>query len=360
MKTHLGIYPIPYPNIHNINFSSNRDLLKYLSEIVDGVVGLRPRVRKNSRNEFEYYEYDRGIYVVDVNCVRGVVKYGRRGEEDLLVSNFWALLLGLLRDVNVSDIVDTAGGTRDLRTIGDVNVGSAYLVYGTSTVPETFTDSALKAYSGSISTSISISYLSDRTRVILSGVLPATAYELGIYQSLYTAAASVYTAMLARMVGSWVAGQSVSYCVDFLSPWVKQVGDLMFGIFRNADVYTQRIDGTTITLRTSTGVNAGTSYVVISSTRVSWSPSLYYIPDGVSITTYYTDILGTRVLRVSVFHGLIAPSVDTSVNTIGLYQPVYDSGGAIHTVCWLVLSLTSPITLYAGRNNLIIIRVLAM
>jgi hypothetical protein len=357
------MYPTPYhspKNNSNIKFSSNRDVLKYLSEIANEVTGIKPRVRKNSRNEFEHYEYDKGIYLVDVSCVRGLVKYGRRGEEDLLVSNFWALLLGMLRDVNAGDVVDIGGFVHTLRSSFNVNVSAAYLVYGASTAPETFTDIALRAYSGSISTSISISYLGDRTRVTLSGTLPATAYELGIYQSLYDSAGSSRLIMLARLVGSWSGGRVVNYGIDFLSPWVKQVGDLIFGTLRDADVSTQRIDGTTITIRAGGEVNAGSSYMVISSKSVSWSPSLYYVPDAVSITNYYIDMLGTRFLRVSIFHGLTAPSADTSVNTIGLYQPVFDNTGTTHTVCHLVLPLSSPITLYAGRNNLIILRVVAI
>jgi hypothetical protein len=341
-------------------FASNRRALAFLSEIVEDIAHLKPRVRMNNRLEYEPYEYDRGIYLVDVANIRGLVEAGRRVEEDLLVSNFWGLLLGLLRNIAVSDAVDVTGSTLPLYTGGDVNYGAAYLVYGRSTAPETFTDNALKSYSGSISTSIAISYMSDRTRVVLSGVVPATAYELGVYQALFYSSTSYATFMLARKVGSWSANQAVSYYIDFFSPWVKQVGDLIYGILRNADVGTQRIDGTTITLRTSAEVNAGSVYLVISPTPVSWSPSLYSIPDAVTPSNYYTDILGSRYIRATIIHGLIAPSSDTQINTLGLYQPVYDSAGAIHTVCWLVLPLASPITLYAGRNNLIVLRILAM
>jgi hypothetical protein len=317
-------------------------------------------MKMNRRFEYEPYEYDKGIYLLDVSSIKGLVEVGRRAEEDLLVSNFWAVLIGLLRNVNPSDCVEIGGGSYSLRASGRVNAGGAYLVYGRSTAPATFTDNALKSYVGSISTSISIAYLSDRTRVTLSGAVPATAYELGVYQSLYEAGGSGRTIMLARMVGSWSAGQAVSYRIDFFSPWVKQVGDLIYGILMDTNVVTQRIDGTTINLRTSVEVNAGSSYLVISPTKVSWDPSLYYVPGAVTPTNYYADILGTRYIRATIIHALIAPSSDMQVNTLGLYQSVYDTTGATHPVCWLVLPLASPITLYAGRNNLIVLRILAM
>lgn len=346
--------------MRNTRFSSNRQALAFLSEIAEDIVYLKPRMRMNNRLEYEPYEYDRGIYLVDVANIKGLVEAGRRTEEDLLVSSFWALLIGLLRDANPGDVVGIGGGSYTLRATGDVNYGSAYLVYGTGTASEAFTDNALKSYSGSITTSITMAYLSDRTRVTLSGIVPATAYELGIYQTLYDTGGGANTTMLARKIGSWSANQAVSYYIDFFSPWVKQVGDLIYGILRNADVNTQRIDGTTITIRTSAEVNPGSAYLVISPTPVSWSPSLYGVPDAVTPSNYYTDILTSRYIRATIIHGLIAPSSDTQINTLGLYQSVYDSTGATHTVCWLVLPLSSPITLYAARNNLIVLRILAM
>jgi hypothetical protein len=341
-------------------FTSNRQALAFISEIVEDIAYLKPRIRMNRLFEHEPYEYDKGIYLIDVSSVKGFVEVDRRAEEDLLVSNFWALLLGLLRNVNPGDCVSVGGGAFTLRAATNVNAGAAYLVYGTSTVPETFTDNALRSYSGSISTSIGISYMSDRTRVVLSGVVPATAYELGIYQSLHDTGGGTPLTMLARRVGSWSAYQAVSYYIDFFSPWVKQVGDLIYGILRNADVVTQRIDGTTITLRTSGDMNADTVYLVISPTKVTWGPGLYSVPGAVIPTNYYTDILGSRYIRATIIHALIAPSSDMQVNTLGLYQSVFDSTGATHTACWMVLPLASPITLYAGRNNLIVLRILAM
>jgi hypothetical protein len=341
-------------------FASNRRALAFLSEIVEDIAHLKPRIKMNRRFEYEPYEHDRGVYLVDVTGIKGLVEADRRAEEDLLVSNYWALLLGLLRYVNPGDVVDTGGTVYSIRATGDVNHGVAYLVYGTSTAPETFTDNALKSYSGSISTSIAISYMSDRTRVALSGVVPAVAYELGVYQYLYDTGGSFRLIMLARKVGSWSANQAVSYYIDFFSPWVKQVGDLIYGILRNVDVSTQRIDGTTITLRTSAAVNSSSIYLVISPTPVSWSPSLYSVPGAVTPSNYYTDILGSRYIRATIIHALMAPSSNMEVNTLGLYQPVYDSAGATHTVCWLVLPLASPITLYAGRNNLIVLRIIAL
>ena len=241
-----------------------------------------------------------------------------------------------------------------------MNAGAAYLTYGTSTLTETFTDNALRSYVGSITTTITVAVLSDRSRVSLSGVLPATAYELGIYQSLYDISGPTQITMLARTVGSWAGGRAVIYDIDFLNPWVMNAAYLLYGIFRNANEAMVKLDGSGTIARTAGDVNAGSAYLVISPTRVTWSPGLYNVPDAASITTHYTDALGTRSIRYTALIGTVVPGTDIVVNTIGLYQPLYDSAGGTFTACHMVLPLASPITLYAGRNNLIVLRILAM
>jgi len=318
---------------------------------------LKPRAHRfNKRYEYAPYEYDRNIHIIDMSGIRGSVN----SREDLLVSNFWALFLGLLRDVNSGDVVRTDGVAYTIVSAGDVNAGAAYLTYGTSTLTETFTDNALRSYVGSISTTITVAVLSDRSRVSLSGVLPATAYELGIYQSLYDVGGIARTIMLARTVGSWAGGSAVIYDIDFLNPWVMNAAYLMYGIFRNTNEAMVRLDGSGTLARTAGDVNAGSAYLVISPTSVTWSPGLYNVPDAASITTHYADVLGTRSIRYTALIGTVVPGTDTVVNTIGLYQPLYDSAGGTFTACLLVLPLASPITLYAGRNNLIVLRILAM
>jgi hypothetical protein len=351
------MYPTPLASKPYGLFDSRRKTLTYIEELSRELLGLKPRLDnyKNRKSEYRIYEYDKGIYIVDVKDIKGYVA----GEEDLLNTNWWALLLGLLRVVAPSDAITTGGSSSNIYTTGTSNQGAAYLVYGTSTTPEGFIDYALKSYSGSISTSFSIGYLSDRTRVTLSGVVPATAYELGIYQVLYTAVSSWTTFILARRTGSWSANQAVSYYIDFFSPWVRGIGDYMYGILRKADVTMARVDGTSFTARTSGTSNAGSTYLVASSDLVNWDPTLVAISNAFSLSNYYADILNTRYIRATMIHGLYSPANDIQVNTIGLYFPVYDINGATQTVCILVQPLSSPITFYASRNNLVVLRIVA-
>jgi len=318
---------------------------------------LKPRTHRfNKKHEYTPYEYDKNIHIIDVSSIKG----SANNREDLLVSNFWALFLGLLRDVAPGDVVDTGGGAYGLRSNGDVNFGAAYLTYGTSTIAETFTDYILRSYVGSIATTIAVTVLSDRVRISLSGILPATAYELGIYQSLYDTAGGARTTMLARTVGSWADGGAIIYDIDFLNPWVVNAAYLMYGILRNVNEAMLKLDGSSVIARTSGDVNAASSYLVVSPSSVTWSPGLYNVPDAASMTTYYIDMLGMRSIRYTALMGTAVPGTDMVVNTIGLYQPMFDSAGVTFTACHLVLPLASPITLYAGRNNIIVLRLLAM
>jgi len=358
MRPRLGIYPTKLGSRPYGLFESRRRTLAFIRELSWDLLDIEARLDnyRNKRNEYRVYEYDKGIYIVDVKGVKGYIAW----EDDLLVSNWWALFLGILRDVNPCDVVNTGGYAPCLRSSGDVNNAAAYISYGTGTTPEGFTDNTLKSRSGSISTSITIGYMSDRTRITLSGTLTSAASELGIEQSLFKTDGYADTFLLGRRTGSWSANQAVAWYIDFLSPWVRQVGNHMYGILMNADVATTRIDGVSFTARTSGDSQSGSAYLVASGSSVTWSPSLYNIPNAFSPSNYIVDILGTRYIRATFFHGLYSPANDIQVNTIGLYFPTFDTNGNTQTVCMMVQPLSSPVTLYAGRNNLIVLRIVAM
>jgi hypothetical protein len=330
------------------------------AETIVEVFNAKPKPKFNKRGELIPYEFDRGIYLLDVKGIKGSVKSLSESDEDILVSNFWALLLGLLRSYNSSDVVSTTGISYALRISGDVTYGTAYLTYGIGTDPEYFTQIALANYKGSISTTISISYMSDRNRISLGGTLPDIAYELGIYQSLYDTSAVARITMLARRTGSWNKGDAVVWNIDFLQPWVRAVADMLYGIFLNANVTMVDVTGASFTARTSAQISASSVWLVASPNTVTWSPSLTSIPNKVDLSTFYFDYLDSRVARVTFLLGTFTPPTDTQYNTIGLYQNVYDSGGGTHTCCMMVIPLSAPITFYSNRNNLVILRIIVM
>jgi hypothetical protein len=331
---------------------------KYVSkELLRDITTIKPRInRYNKRFEYEAYEYDRGIYIVDV----GGVKPRNNGDKDLLLSNFWALLIGILRDVNAGDVVDTGGTSYTIRSSGDVNAGMAYLAYGSGVDPSYFTQYSLQSRKGFLASSVDIAYLSDRTRISISGILPEDAYEIGIEQALYDTGIFIKTTLLARTTGSFSRGKAVVYNIDFLYPWVRQIGDLLFGTMIEKNVIMIDVNGVVFLSRTGADPNAGSVYLALSSSSVSWSPSLYNIPSPLTPSSFYYDNFGSRSLRMTYVHGMMSPSTDIAVNTIALYQPIFRSDGSTTTSCHLVIPLSSPATFYGNKNNLIVLRIITM
>jgi hypothetical protein len=330
------------------------------AETIVEVFNTKPKLKFNKRGELIPYEFDRGLYLLDVKGIRGSVKGLSEGDEDLLVSNFWALLLGTLRDLNPSDVVDVGGTAYILRTQTDVSAGSAYLGFGVGTDPEYFTQYNLVSYKASITTTISRAYMSDRNRVSLSGTLTGDAYELAIFQSLYDSGGTARTVMLGRRTGTWYSGQAVVWNIDFLQPWVRSVADVLYGIFLNANVTMVDVTGASFTARTSGDFQPASVWLVASPNVVTWSPDLTSIPNKVDLTTYYADFLGSRVARMTYLTGTFTPLADTQYNTIGLYQGIFDTAGTTHYCCMMVIPLSAPITFYSNRNNLAILRIIVM
>jgi hypothetical protein len=331
---------------------------KYISkELLRDITTIKPRInRYNKKFEYEAYEYDKGVYIVDV----GGVKPRSDGDKDLLLSNFWALLIGILRDANVGDVVDIGGGSYTLRSAVDVNTGMAYLVYGSGVDPSYFTQYNLQSRKGFLASSVDIVYLSDRSRISVSGILPEDAYEIGVEQSLYDTPGYARTILLARTTGSFSRGKAVVYNIDFLYPWTRQIADLLFGTMIDKNVIMIDVNGVVFLSRTGADPNAGSVYLVLSSSSVSWSPSLYSIPSPITPSSFYCDNFGSRSLRMTYIHGMMSPSTDIAVNTVALYQPIFRSDGTSLTVCHLVIPLSSPVTFYGNKNNLIVLRIIAM
>jgi len=329
----------------------------WLQQLLADVSRVKPRLDAyNKRLEYRVYEYDRGVYIVDVSGVRGFFN----GRGNMLLSNWWALLLGLLRNTRPGDVIAVDGVVYGLRSDLDVNVAAAVIAYGTGTKPSDFTMFNLEVPVGTVSASIAVEYLTDRVRVRLSATLPADASEIGVRQALYDGGGVTRHTLLTRVTGAWAANTTAVYTIDFTAPWVRGVGDLMYGIHANADVAMVRVDGASFTARTAGDVNVGSVYVVASSETVTWSPTLYSIPSPIALTNYYTDILGVRHVRMTNIVGLISPAADIAANTLALYQDIYDTGGGSNTVCMAVQPLASPVTFYAGRSNIVIWRIVAL
>lgn len=325
---------------------------------------LRELVRERSKirlgETYRFWEADKYIHVVDVAGIKGFVN----GQEDLLVSGFWAYWLATLRDIDVPLVATNAYVADRCFTSSDPNLGAAWIQYGTSTNPESFTQYSLANSVGGISTAISLGQLTDRNSVSFSGILPDRASEIGIYQYIRCINASGYSVniyvMLSRRVGSWAAQTAVVETYELLQPWTYPAAAYLYGLLSNADVSNIRVDGAAFTHRTSGDSNAGSMYLVASDKSIAWSPRIYAIPNAFSIGTSYVDVLNRTDMRATMLIGVIAPQSDMTVNTLGVYQNVWDVNSVSQTIAILAIPLSQPITFYAGKNNMVMLRLIAL
>jgi len=311
------------------------------------------------RRPLDSYEYDKYVHLIDIP-LRDTIVGCVNGERNLLVFNFWAVMFGLLMNTDVSNVINWTGGVYTIRTSGIVNAEPAHFRYGSGTIPETFTQYNIISAVGSATPSISFGQLADRNRITLSAVIPSDSQEIGIFQTLYDTSGNTRLVMFARKQMFIPANKTVNWYIDFLKPWTRNWALLMYGILGKLNAPgAVDVDNNTYILRTYVDVNAGPARIRVSKSPYSWSPDLCVISYDLEMTTYYW--LSNLVSVVYLFLvGIATPSSDLTVNTIALIQSLYDSTGASHDTYVLILPLSNPITLYAGRTNMIFLRFVAM
>jgi hypothetical protein len=331
-----------------------RDIVVDLSEE-------RPKTRAGE--PYRDWEYDKRITVVDVSgaeSIKGLVYVDNKYvDHNILTSWFWAMIIGLLADSSVSDVVSTGGVANPLLMNQYSGYGSAWMSVGSSDIAESFLDINLRSYVKNLATTITLGSTSSDSRVTLTATTDVDTKEVGVFQNLYYATYSYTAYMYARKVVYVPAGKTITWSLTFSQPWSKRMAELMYGIFRYANSGIVRTDGTIFTARTTGDVNAGRAYLVYSSTQVTWSPDLYAVPNAQGLSMMYWDAFNQRSFRLWGLLGSITPGTDVTVNTLGIYQPIYDTSGVAQTVCLAVLPLSTPVTFYANRVNLVMLRIVA-
>jgi len=302
------------------------------------------------------YEYDSRIWVIDIpkKSVKGIVN----GKENLILANWWALFFGLLTNADWGNVLDQNGSNYTIRSSGDVSWRGPALDYGSGTTPEQLSDYKLAGYISWFNIPLNVGYSSDRSRLTFSAVLPSNASEIGIFQSLYDTSGYTHGIQLTRTVTGLTANSGIAYYLDFYKPWLYHTALLMYGVHLDADVsgFTD-IGGVTFTGRTSLDVNAGMISFAVSETPITWSPTLTTLTNPINMTSRWYGA-NNRVNAYLMLTGELAPTNALNVQTIGLIQSLYDTGGTAHTTLMGALDLPSPITFDANKLNMIVIRII--
>ncbi|PNV81892.1 MAG: hypothetical protein C0179_00395, partial [Fervidicoccus sp.] len=296
----------------------------------------------------EIYEKDLVIIVRADKVVSGLVN---NRYKNILVWNFWQLLNGILAEVRASGI--TTGGVINpggitLYTIGDVNAGSAYVTFGTNTTPESYDQYALGARSTSIEgATISPGVIAEtgQYRLRFGRVSAGTVYEVGLYQLLYYGT-YINETMLGRVVysGGIPSGKNVYYDILVKPPFLKNFVYYLFGLLTNTDQSLVDRAGATFTARTSGDAQSGGLFMRVGTGTGAFDFETYELTsplDCLSATNLYWADRTYSFLQAS---GAIRFTTAYTVSEVGVYQNIYDTGGATHPTLLMRFVLPSPIS----------------
>jgi hypothetical protein len=158
---------------------------------------------------------------------------------------------------------------------------------------------------------------------------------------------------------SVTAGDYLEWDFDFLNPWLLNWARIMYGVFTDANISgLVNTSGTIFTGRIATAqLPASASYLLVSNNTTPWSPTQYkLIGSPTSLTTQLTYSNWSGASTFMLWYGYIVPSADITVNEIGIYTKVYDTGGTAREIAVARVVLSSSLTLSAGKYNVILIK----
>jgi len=296
----------------------------------------------------EIYEKDIVIIVRADKTIEGRVN----GKKNVLVWSFWQLLNGSLADRDVS-VVRTDGPINTTTTSNDPNRGSAYVTFGTNTVPEAYDQNALGSRSTALEGAVispGVIAESGQYRIRFGRVSAGTVYEVGLYQALFFPALGTFDVMYGRVVysGGIPSGKNVYYDILVKPPFLTNLVYYLFGILTETNQSLVDRSGATFTARTAGDAQSGAIYMRVGTGTGAFDFGSYELTnplDCVSATNFYW---GDRTYSFLQASGAIRFTSAYTVAEVGVYQNIYDTGGAIHPTLLMRFVLPSPVSRNPG------------
>jgi hypothetical protein len=253
-------------------------------------------------------------------------------KKNLLVYNFWALLLGSLADTYLDAVILNAT-TYTLRSSSDPSAGSAYLVFGTSTVSPDFSQYALGSRNTALegaTISPAVVSESDKRRVRFGRVSAGAISEVGLYQDLLNTSGNVQTSMLGRTLLSVPgSGYNVYYDVILKAPFLDNSVYYVLGLLSNTNQNLVDLSGTTFTARTSGDVQSGGLFLIIGTSNSPFDFATYDLANPVVLTSVNNLFYSVRSYVMLVVSGAIRLSASMNIGEIGFAQNIYDTSGYV-------------------------------
>jgi hypothetical protein len=317
--------------------------------ILFGIEGLR-RV-KPLMPRTAYREASGSDLIILVDLRETIYGLLNNRKKNLLVYNFWALLLGSLADAPISAVA-IDGATYTMRAYNDPNADSAYVTFGVGTDPPDFSQIALSsrrtANEGSVISPATISE-PDKRRIRLGRVTLGGVSEVGLYQSLYDTGASARTTMLGRTILSAPgSGYNVYYDVILKAPFLDNFLYYLYGILTNSRQNLVDRAGSSFTARTDVDVQASSLYLLIGTSNTPFSFGAYDLTNPVALASVGSLFLSVRSYVMYIASGAVRLPASMGVGEIGFAQNIYDIGGSSRGVLLGRIPLATPISRNAG------------
>jgi hypothetical protein len=296
----------------------------------------------------EIYEKDLVIIVRADKVISGLVN---NRYKNILVWNFWELLNGSLADAN-GNVVSPGGIVSSARLSSDPTSGSAYVTFGSNTAPEAYGQYALGARSTALEGAVispGIIAETGQYRIRFGRVSAGTVYEVGLYQLIFYTTTNVET-MLVREVysGGIPSGKNVYYDILVKPPFLKNFVYYLFGILTDTNQSLVDRSGATFTARTSGDAQIGGLFMRVGTGTGAFDFGTYELTnplDCFSATNFYWADRTYSFLQVS---GAIRFTSAYTVGEVGVYQNIYDTGGATHPTLLMRFVLPSPVSRNPG------------
>jgi hypothetical protein len=318
---------------------------------------LKPHIPRSMYRDL--YDKDVVIVIDAKKAIEGIInnKY-----KNILVYNFWSILSGLLSDSDTPSR-DVHGGPRITRTSHDMNSRSAYVVFGTSTIDETFTQHAL----GNRETTLegatrppTIVRETNRIRVRFGRITSSVVHEVGLYQELFEPGGIEYTAMYGRVViPNTPANREVRYDVVLFSPFVANMASYMLGVLTNTNRAMVDVFGGNYTARTSIEVNADGAYLAIGTGTGGFSFDDTNLTGRVNLISVANNIQTPPTSSLLAVSGAVRLTSAMNIAEIGLLQNLYDTAGGSRPTLLARIVLPTSITKNAGDVFTAVISILA-
>jgi hypothetical protein len=321
-----------------------------MRSIVVGVEGLKtvkPYIPRSTYRRL--YSYDAFILVDLRKTLQGLIQNRFR---NLLVQNFWQLLIGYLGNADL-EIIGIDAIWYSLYSSGDVNYASAYLTFGTGTASPAFSQYALAsrntALEGSTITPAIVSE-ADKIRLRFGRVTAGSVNEVGLYQDLYDTGGPVRTAMHGRVViPSIPSGVNVYYDVIVKQPFLMNFARYLFGLLSNTNQTVTNRGGASVTARTGEDANYDAARLLIGTSGAAFDFGNYELTNPVALTSAYNPFWVRGSYSMAIITGATRLASAMDIYEVGIAQRIYDTRGAVQDVLLARIVLSTPISRAAGE-----------